>query len=272
LQRQYPAQPKLDEDVSSSDLPQNQTEAKPEDVDVHVINMAGEVVADLSMPVTCDVKGVKRAIEAICQIHPVRQRLLLGSTVVSDSALLAAFQQPLTLSLVVVLAYDAKASSLLQDAARTSDAFTAEQALRALADPNVTDWKGKTPIYMASSLGHLALVRLLCEDRASMNQKTLNGRTPLYIASMNGYAEVVRFLCDAGAAKDLAVDNDMTPLHIASSFGRLEVVRVLCEAGAAWNRKTQSGWTPLRFASACRHPGVACLLREVEQRDALRLA
>ena len=56
--------------------------------------------------------------------------------------------------------------------------------------------------------------------------------TALMLASTNGHLEVVRLLLQSGAYKDLAMTHAETALMLASTNGHLEVVRLLLESGA----------------------------------------
>ena len=151
-----------------------------------------------------------------------------------------------------------------------------------------------TPVYVASSRGHLAVVRLLCGAGADANATFpdvtaalcvasfhghvevvrflynacgnkivagTDGSTPLNVASRKGHLEVVRFLCDAGADKNHADRNGRTPLCNASCLDHLEVVRFLCNARADANQATDDGRTPLEIVCTQVHFSVACVLR-----------
>ena len=85
---------------------------------------------------------------------------------------------------------------------------------------------------------------------ASIDQASNNGCTPLYVASSQGHLEVVRELVRGGASINQASNDGRTSLFIASSQGHVEVVRELLTAGAdhtlVWNIDDQSKETPLR--------------------------
>ena len=59
------------------------------------------------------------------------------------------------------------------------------------------------------------------------------GQSPLFVASAMGHLEVVRALLSAGALVDLdTTDFSSSPLYVASRGGHVEVVRTLLSAGA----------------------------------------
>ena len=68
---------------------------------------------------------------------------------------------------------------------------------------------------------------------------------PLRIACEHGLKAVVRVLLDRGASIDQANNNGTTPLFIACAKGHEAVVRVLCEHGADTNAESASRCTAL---------------------------
>ena len=118
---------------------------------------------------------------------------------------------------------------------------------------------GLTALMLASSKGHLEIVRLLIEAGANVNAKR-DDWTALMSASRNGHAQVVRLLVDAGADVNTKGSDGWTPLMLASWEGHLEVVRLLVDAGADVNTKGSDGWTALMWASLKGHLEVVRLL------------
>ena len=80
---------------------------------------------------------------------------------------------------------------------------------------------------IASSIGHLEIVRELCEHGANVNAaRTDDGFffTALMWASQNGHLEIVRELCERGVNVNAAkTDNGFTALMWASWYGHQEV-------------------------------------------------
>ena len=129
-----------------------------------------------------------------------------------------------------------------------------------------------TPLILASSKGHLAVVEALAAAGAEKEAKAVNGVTPLIAASCNGHPAVVEVLVRAGAEKEATSKSGCTPLIAASGKGHLAVVQVLVRAGAEMAGTDVSGWTPLFMASSHGHAAVVeALVRagvEKETKDA----
>ena len=99
-------------------------------------------------------------------------------------------------------------------------------------------------------------MRELLARGAAVDTANNRGATPLFIASKVGHLEVVRELLARGAAVDTASDDGATPLYIASQEGHFEVTRELLARGAAVD--TAGARTPLLKAtppsSSCSAP------------------
>ncbi|KAJ5654803.1 hypothetical protein N7490_001806 [Penicillium lividum] len=135
-------------------------------------------------------------------------------------------------------------------------------------DIHVTTKDGWTPLFAASTNGHLEVVKFLYEHGADadIHVAAKDGWTALSVASSNGHLEVVEFLYEHGADADIhvATKNGWTPLSAASDSGHLEVVKFLYEHGADADIHTaaKNGWTPLSAASSNGHLEVVRFLYE----------
>ena len=81
-------------------------------------------------------------------------------------------------------------------------------------------------MYVASSHGHVDVVRVLLEHGAEINKAANSGCTPLFIASQEGRVDVVRVLVEQGADITKTWDNK-TPLHIARQMNHPEIIHLL---------------------------------------------
>jgi ankyrin repeat protein len=129
------------------------------------------------------------------------------------------------------------------------------------ADKNKATTAGVTPIFIASQIGHLEIVKALVAAGADVNiARKGSGITPLYSASEKGHLEIVKTLLEAGADVNKATTvsgttvSGTTPLFIASFKGHLEIVKALVAAGADMNIAiTDAGVTPLYVATEKGH-------------------
>ena len=92
--------------------------------------------------------------------------------------------------------------------------------------------EGCTPLWAAASFGRLDVVKLLIEQNADVDGRTLTGSTPLRTAAFNGHLDVVRCLVESGADVNARNDYESTPLMAACYFGHLGVVTYLIDKGA----------------------------------------
>jgi len=88
-------------------------------------------------------------------------------------------------------------------------------------DPDKPDNGGRTPLWGASSNGHVGVVRLLlARGDVDPNKSGMGGETPLWRASRNGHNEVVRLLLTRKDVNPNILDRyDKTPLCQVSSSG-----------------------------------------------------
>ena len=52
----------------------------------------------------------------------------------------------------------------------------------------------QTPLYLASRLGHVAIVKFLLSEGADVNAPTDFGWTPLFVAAHEGWEDVVKYI------------------------------------------------------------------------------
>ena len=64
-----------------------------------------------------------------------------------------------------------------------------------------------------------------------MEKASKYGTTPLKIASSSGHLEVVRYLLEQGADRDNADIQGLTPLHAAAVSGHLDIAMLLMSYG-----------------------------------------
>ena len=87
----------------------------------------------------------------------------------------------------------------------------------------------------AASRGNVQITRLLLGKRANPNQKNAAGSTALHMVTRNGHAELVQMLLKHGGNPNLPDGNGQTPLIIAADWGAADVVRILIAGRANVN-------------------------------------
>ena len=155
----------------------------------------------------------------------------------------------------------------LWDASQRGDLVRVKSLLEVNVPVDGTRWhRGATPLFVASEMGHLAVVRELLAKGAEVDAAENHGATPLYVASKLGHSEVARELLLKGADVDAAAHDGYTPLLIASKNSHLAVVRVLLAKGAKVDAARNDGRTPLLIASGEGHLEVVReLLSKIEE-------
>ena len=119
---------------------------------------------------------------------------------------------------------------------------------QAIIDLKHGGWK-RTRLGWAAYYGHMARVRELCDWRADIEAADMHGGTPLWWASSIGNLDIVRELLARGANVN-AVSNSSgdTPLMWSSYWGHVEVVRALLAAGADKRHVNNNGATAASIA------------------------
>ena len=146
--------------------------------------------------------------------------------------------------------------------------------------------ESETPLTIAASQGHEAVVRLLLENGADVDLCAENGNTALDCAADAGYVSVTKLLLDFGADPNkarlynalksarkrsrqsersmsaagipaevvqAAKRQDLSPLLIAASIGDTDVVKKLIDNGSYLEDVNNDGHTPLMLAGLRGH-------------------
>lgn len=107
------------------------------------------------------------------------------------------------------------------------------------------------PVYAAARDGDVDALMKALELGGSIREQTGSRSTPLHIAASRGHAAVLRVLIDAGIEVDARNENSCTALHWAARrSANVEIVKMLIAAGADVNAQdTMWGDTPLHDAA-----------------------
>ena len=106
----------------------------------------------------------------------------------------------------------------LQKAARSGDATLLSIVLdsSSLAAIDVADENGRSPLLIASSLGHLDVVKALVAAGANLDAEDLNGQTAQSLATASEFRDVAEFLASS-AAKQAALWQTITGAPTSSN-------------------------------------------------------
>ncbi|KAG5534358.1 hypothetical protein RHGRI_022475 [Rhododendron griersonianum] len=152
----------------------------------------------------------------------------------------------------------------VNSAAYHGDLHQLKSLIRAGADPNKTDYDGRSPLHLAASRGYEEITIFLIQEGVDINVSDKFGNTPLVEALKNGHDRVGSILAREGAALKIEDagsflcsvvargDSDFlkrilangidpnskdydhrTPLHVAASEGLYLMATLLLDAGAS---------------------------------------
>jgi ankyrin repeat protein len=92
-------------------------------------------------------------------------------------------------------------------------------------------------LHVASSVGHLEIVKALVSLGASINHRSgVFGGAPIKEASSGGHLQIVEYLLSHGAELDVS-EPERNPLFAAVYGGHLEIVKSLLHAGIDYKIK-----------------------------------
>ena len=156
---------------------------------------------------------------------------------------------------------DCHAEGALHEAAEAGDLDVVSHLIAVhMADVNVKDGIGRTPLHLAALSGHAAVAAALLAAGADWSVEDEEGEVALYIAARLGHVSVVATLIMAGANVNMKSFGDEAPLHGAAWHGHVSVVATLLAGGADWSVKDNNGRTPLHLAALSGHAAVAAAL------------
>src|SRR5580765_4514406 len=145
-------------------------------------------------------------------------------------------------------------------AMKNADRDALRLLLQQRASVNVAEADGTTALHWASYRDDVESADLLIRAGANVNAANDLGATPLWTASLNASAPMVKRLLDAGANPNAALLAGETPLMVAARSGYPEVVEMLLAKGANPNAHGERGQTALMWAVSQQHPAVVKVL------------
>ena len=128
----------------------------------------------------------------------------------------------------------------------------------------------KIPLFMdAISSGDVGAVQKFIEERMNVNI-TRSGVTPLMLAASKGHFAVVQAILQAGANINEKSEDGWTALHKAAyDQAETAVVALLMESGIDIEAKTRSGKTALQLAEETGHPDIIRIIKKRQQQSTI---
>jgi ankyrin repeat protein len=142
----------------------------------------------------------------------------------------------------------------LHSAVELSDMASIEMLLQYNADVNAKDARSRSCIHLSSDA---AVVRLLCEEGATVSAPDKNGYLPLHLFTIDGNKEGVKVLLEFGA-DPMATEpiHHRTSLHLAADIGDFELLSSMMlnsRVSLDVNVVDIEGSTPLHLVSMNSH-------------------
>ncbi len=154
-----------------------------------------------------------------------------------------------------------EADYLLHWAAAEGHPAVVELLLQAGADVNLLNGRGRDPLALAATWGHVETVSVLLKaepELGTKNEALLTG-----IANNRNPVAITRLLLDCGAnVNTKEPGTNYTALHYAPYSSNTSLVRLLLDSGAEVRVKTDKGFTPLGSAAYCGQAEMAKMLLE----------
>lgn len=132
-----------------------------------------------------------------------------------------------------------------------NDVLALQQLIEQGADVNIhyRAAEGLTPLIQAINLQRVSIVDMLLLARADVHQSQYEITMPLWVATNVGNLDMVKLLLNAGANPNRG-DVTSAPLHLAIAKDIPDIVEALIQAQADLNRTCALGYTPLMTAAS----------------------
>ncbi|CAN0865506.1 Potassium channel SKOR [Linum grandiflorum] len=191
---------------------------------------------------------------------------------------------------------EAELALRVNNAAYNGDILQLKGFIRAGADPDRSDYDGRSPLHLAASRGYEDITNLLIQKGVEVNMRDKFGNTALMEAIKGGHDGVAMLLVEKGASLNIedagsflctavargesdflkrilangGVDpnskdyDHRTPLHVAASQGLYLMAKLLVEAGASVFTTDRWGNTPVDEGRKCGNKNMIKLLEDAK--------
>ncbi|KAL7160750.1 hypothetical protein ACSBR2_041415 [Camellia fascicularis] len=156
--------------------------------------------------------------------------------------------------------HESELAMRLNCAAYDGDLHRLKRLIGAGADPNRTDYDGRSPLHVAASKGYEEITEFLIQKGVAVNITDNFGNTPLLEAIKNGHDHIASLLVKAGAS--LTIENAGSCLCLAVARRDFQFLRRVLANGINPNSRSYDLRTPLHIAAAEGLYTMACLLLE----------
>ncbi|KAI4339051.1 hypothetical protein MLD38_024035 [Melastoma candidum] len=150
--------------------------------------------------------------------------------------------------MLYILKHESELAMRLNCAAYDGDLHRLMHLIKSGANPNMSDYNGRSPLHIAASRGHDEMVAFLIEQGVCTNNADNSGSTPLLEAVKQGHNRIASLLCKSGAT--LNMDNAGELLCSTIAKGDLELLKRLLENGMNPNAKNYDTRTGLNIAAS----------------------
>jgi len=114
------------------------------------------------------------------------------------------------------------AEEMLLNGTQAANVSRILEALKAGANPNICDPKGRTPLHFMAGVGLAPAMVLLIHFGAQLNVRDNDGLTPLHMAAGYANARSLRVLIAAGADPNIAASSQGRPLEVVKQMGEYQ--------------------------------------------------
>ncbi|CAN1827557.1 Potassium channel SKOR [Linum perenne] len=164
---------------------------------------------------------------------------------------------------------EAELALRVNSAAYHGDLSQLKGYIRAGADPNRTDYDGRSPLHLAASRGYEDMARFLVQKGVDVNIRgaSLNiedAGSFLCTSVARGDSDFLKRILANGVDPNSKDYDHRTPLHVAASEGLFLMAKLLVEAGASVFTKDRWGNTPLDEGRRCGNKNLIKLLEEAK--------